>query len=186
MSGRAAAERAASVDRPKVVWSKVQDVLNKAYGALESNPDKSIRALQVYHHIQNAMFKGVSFVRNEKGLKEAIAELERIKAEEIPVMVVPQKTRRFNNDWRQAMEVPNMWNSVMGTAQAALARTETRGSHIRSDFPKIDNENWLKNVFVSVKDGVWTTEARPVVASMITADQIPAMIVNIGFEKSGE
>ncbi len=37
--------------------------------------------------------------------------------------------------------------------RAALLRTESRGSHFRSDFPEEDNTNWLKNIIVR-KEGV--------------------------------
>jgi len=32
------------------------------------------------------------------------------------------------------------------TARASLERTETRGSHCRSDHPERDDERWLRNV----------------------------------------
>ncbi len=51
------------------------------------------------------------------------------------------------------MEVEHMWNCTMGTAQAALARKETRGSHIRDDYPNYDNENFLKNIRRSIPPG---------------------------------
>lgn len=182
MAGKGAAARAAQMDRPKVSISKVHDVLSKCYGALEQEASNAIRSLQVYHNIQNIMMEGVSFVRDEKGLKKAIADLERIKEEEFPRMVVPMKTRRFNTDWRMAMEVPHMWNCIMGTAVAALERKETRGTHVRRDYPKMDNENWLKNIIVSVKDGQFVTEVRPIVASTISEADIRGMINSIGFE----
>ena len=33
--------------------------------------------------------------------------------------------------------------------RSALLRTESRGSHFRSDFPREDNENWLANLIAS-------------------------------------
>ncbi|MCS7338973.1 MAG: hypothetical protein NZ739_12200 [Verrucomicrobiae bacterium] len=30
--------------------------------------------------------------------------------------------------------------------QAALARRETRGAHIRSDYPATDDEHWLRHI----------------------------------------
>jgi L-aspartate oxidase len=29
---------------------------------------------------------------------------------------------------------------------AALARTETRGCHVRTDFPKRDDEHWTRHI----------------------------------------
>ncbi|HDI73437.1 MAG TPA: succinate dehydrogenase/fumarate reductase flavoprotein subunit, partial [Candidatus Korarchaeota archaeon] len=33
-------------------------------------------------------------------------------------------------------------------AMAALNRTETRGAHTRLDYPKRDDENWLKHTMI--------------------------------------
>jgi succinate dehydrogenase / fumarate reductase flavoprotein subunit len=34
----------------------------------------------------------------------------------------------------------------------ALARTESRGAHARTDFPKRDDENWLKHTLAHKRD----------------------------------
>jgi L-aspartate oxidase len=34
-------------------------------------------------------------------------------------------------------------------SRAALARSESRGSHFRTDFPFEDNDNWLKNIVIN-------------------------------------
>ena len=48
-----------------------------------------------------------------------------------------------------AMEQRNMLDVAQVITQAALMRTESRGSHYRSDYPERDDERWLSNIFVS-------------------------------------
>lgn len=182
LAGKNAALRASEIERPNVVWNQVQDALNQAYGALESQPENGIRSLVVYHNIQLAMQEGLAPLRDEKSIQGCIDELNRIKTEEFPRMSVPSKSRQFNLGWRNALEVPNMWNCVMGTAQAALIRKETRGSHCRKDYPKVDNENWLVNTIVTLKDGTWSAATRPIVATIIPAEEVAKMVPAIGFE----
>ena len=37
----------------------------------------------------------------------------------------------------------------MMVARAALERTESRGNHHRDDYMAMDNENWLRNVYLT-------------------------------------
>jgi len=37
--------------------------------------------------------------------------------------------------------------------KAADYRTESRGSHIRTDYPERDDQQWLTNVFINKADG---------------------------------
>lgn len=49
-------------------------------------------------------------------------------------------------------ELRNMLDVAEVITSAATARTESRGSHFRSDFPDRDDANWLTNLFVSRND----------------------------------
>jgi L-aspartate oxidase len=37
-------------------------------------------------------------------------------------------------------------------AQAVLARTESRGVHLRTDYPKLNNPNWRRHLSMHVRD----------------------------------
>lgn len=168
LAGAGAAERAAGADLPSIDQDAVQKALGSAFAALDAAPDDGVRAKDVMHAIQNIMNEYCWMGRTGAGLERAIEELGRVRDELMPNMAVLDKSTRFNQEWRQALEVPFMWNVVMATAQAALARTESRGSHHRLDYPKMDNVHWLKNVYVSLSgDGAWSVEARDVNATAL-------------------
>jgi len=180
LSGKSAAIRAAGIERPNVVWSQVQDALSSAYSTLESTPDKGVRALSVYHKIQQTMFDGLSPLRDEKGIQAVIDNLQKIKEKDFPTISVPSKSRRYNMEWRNALEIPFMWDCVMGTAQAALIRKETRGTHCRTDYPKMDNANWLVNTIVKQENGQWTAVTRPIVDTIIPAATVATIVPQHG------
>jgi succinate dehydrogenase / fumarate reductase flavoprotein subunit len=49
----------------------------------------------------------------------------------------------FNLDLMRTLELEGMVDLSLSVAEGALARTESRGSHSRTDFPARDDEKWL-------------------------------------------
>jgi len=57
-------------------------------------------------------------------------------------------------DYALAIEQRNLLDVAEVIIRAATLRTESRGSHYRSDFPDRDDESWMTNIFVTRRDGV--------------------------------
>lgn len=55
------------------------------------------------------------------------------------------KSRVFNTERISALELDNLMLTACATASSAIARTESRGAHSREDYPKRDDDNWLKH-----------------------------------------
>jgi succinate dehydrogenase / fumarate reductase flavoprotein subunit len=51
----------------------------------------------------------------------------------------------FNLDMIRTIELEGMLDVALATAIGAYRRTESRGSHARTDFPNRDDERWLKH-----------------------------------------
>jgi len=68
-------------------------------------------------------------------------------------------------DLALAMEHRNLIDVGETIVEAAAMRTESRGSHYRSDFPERDDANWLANIFATREEGAlklrkdWVAEA---------------------------
>ena len=60
-------------------------------------------------------------------------------------MGLKQKSLAFNNELIQYLELEGMLHVAEVIAEGALARKESRGSHFRTDFPKRDDEHWLRH-----------------------------------------
>ena len=54
----------------------------------------------------------------------------------------------FNTECIEALELDNLLATAIATAVAANAREESRGAHVRDDFPNRDDQNWLKHTVV--------------------------------------
>jgi len=46
--------------------------------------------------------------------------------------------------------------------RASLMRKESRAGHFREDYPNRDNENWLRWIFVELKEGDLSFRTEPV------------------------
>ena len=100
-----------------------------------------------------------NFIRNGDRLREAINMLDTIKNNMIQKMQA--------DDWH-SLSVCNAAKAMAFTTElvlhSALARTESRGFHIREDYPMRDDKNWLKWVLADNVDGeiVISTENIPI------------------------
>lgn len=98
------------------------------------------------NELKNLTWEKIGVVRSKEDLDQAVKQLGEMdeRARQIRVSGSP----RFNMEWNEALNVRNLITVAMMIARSALMREESRGSHYRSDFPKTDNENWLKNIFL--------------------------------------
>jgi len=84
--------------------------------------------------------------RDERTLKEALAEYERCEREDVPAMRLDDKARSSDSvrgaELESALSVRNL--ALLGRilASAALKRTESRGAHFRLDYPAADDVHW--------------------------------------------
>ncbi len=85
--------------------------------------------------------------RDEKSLQSAYEELSELleRWENIPVV---DKSKVFNTNLIEVLELRNMLHLARAVAYCALHRRESRGGHHREDYPERDDENFLKHTLV--------------------------------------
>jgi succinate dehydrogenase / fumarate reductase flavoprotein subunit len=85
----------------------------------------------------------------ENGLKEIRQLKQRFKR-----IKVKDKGRQFNTGMLNALQLDFMLELAEVTFVGALPRNESRGAHSRTDYPKRDDEKWLKHTLAYyTKDG---------------------------------
>jgi succinate dehydrogenase / fumarate reductase flavoprotein subunit len=60
---------------------------------------------------------------------------------------IDDKSKTFNRDLQEAIELGHMIDFSIFIVEGALAREESRGAHYREDFPTRDDENFLKHTY---------------------------------------
>ncbi len=99
--------------------------------------------------------------RDEASLKSAYEELSELleRWENIPVV---DKSRVFNTNLIELLELRNMLELARAVALGALNRRESRGGHSREDYPSRDDENFLKHSLITYKEGKLEIDYIPV------------------------
>jgi succinate dehydrogenase / fumarate reductase flavoprotein subunit len=77
-------------------------------------------------------------------LESALKEIRELKRRFRNIRV-EDKGKSFNTGFTSAIQLDFMLDLAEVTIAGALARTESRGAHSRSDYPKRDDANWLKH-----------------------------------------
>jgi succinate dehydrogenase/fumarate reductase flavoprotein subunit len=162
----------------KIGWQPVYNEFTRVYEILGRKVKHPIRPHVVRHAIQKAAYKALGPIRDAVSLESSIKEIVRIRKEDLPRMIVSNKTKIFNTEWKEAIENHNMIDMVEAMCRVALMRTETRGQHYRSDFNKRDNESWLCNITVKLLNGKMKLDKDPIVCLDYTPDQVKKFIDN--------
>jgi succinate dehydrogenase / fumarate reductase flavoprotein subunit len=132
-----------------------------AFEALRNGSGKE-NAFDISTEMKKVMFDEVGIYRSEKGMKLAIEKIQEWKQRYQGVKV--QDTGRiFNTELLNAWELGNMIEMADVIAHCALNRQESRGGHSREDFPKRDDQNWLKHTLAWKKNGKIEIGYKPVV-----------------------
>ena len=95
---------------------------------------------------------GVGIYRTEASLKETCNKVSELK-ERFANITLDDHSLTFNTDLTAALELECMLDVAETVAYSALARTESRGSHQRTDYPKRDDDKFLAHSLAHRTDG---------------------------------
>jgi L-aspartate oxidase len=101
-----------------------------------SNGPTDITTEQLIRQVQDVMWNKVGIVREGRGLRSAIQELQEL------------QPRNAHPHSRRAYEARNINVAGLLVARSALAREESRGAHYRIDFPDHNDAKFLKHSLV--------------------------------------
>jgi succinate dehydrogenase/fumarate reductase flavoprotein subunit len=147
IAGEAAAKQAHETEMPNVPEAIL--VARELSGLIGRKG--RIPPLVLKRRLQKVMWEKVGMAREKKGLQEALAEIVSIGQEANEISISPIKA--FNREVTHAIELKHMLQCAVIVVQSALTRQETRGAHLRLDYPERDNENWKCNIVIKQSEG---------------------------------
>jgi succinate dehydrogenase / fumarate reductase flavoprotein subunit len=112
---------------------------------LESEGKESVSTIR--DEMQRVMMDQCSVFRDAKGLQQALDKIHELEKRYVDIKI-KHRGSTFNYELEEALELGNMLKTAEAIVFSALQREESRGAHFREDFPKRNDEAWLKHTLV--------------------------------------
>ena len=157
----------------KAVDQVVKSEIRRIEDLFSDSKKKPITVAPIKRQHWELMDECMGVIRTEKKMLKLLKEVERTKDEELPHLVVHNKSRVYNYEVRDALEIPFRLLVEEVGVRAALARKESRGSHYRDDFPTRNDKEWLKNIIFFKENGEIKMETREVKQSVMRMEELP-------------
>ncbi len=124
--------------------------------------DGTENAADIRSEMQQVMMDDAGVFRTGDGLRELDKKLEELR-HRFTRVGLRDKGRTFNMDLVETIETGFLLDVAQTIAFSALNREESRGAHVREDFPGRDDVNWLKHTLAYRTSGGLKARYKPVV-----------------------
>jgi succinate dehydrogenase flavoprotein subunit len=141
-AGKNIAEYVKGTDLPTIG----KDPKEAAAGRIAELTDgkKGPQAGKIREEMQVEMMENVGIYRNETDMQKAVDKLQELRGQYREVRV-QDRSGTFNTDLLEMIELGNLLDLSLITAESARNRRESRGAHAREDYPERNDEAWLRH-----------------------------------------
>ena len=147
-SGDHAARQAIQMPMPATPTARVEDT-ERTIAAIINREPSGRRVAAIKDELGETMNQYVAVFRDADGLNKAHEIIRRLK-EEAPKAAIDDRGTVFNQDVIAAIELDYMLDCAETIVVGAIERKESRGAQYRTDFPKRNDDEWLKHIDISV------------------------------------
>ncbi|CAN5512380.1 succinate dehydrogenase flavoprotein subunit [soil metagenome] len=121
-------------DDPAAGVRKILDMVRSGNGS------ENIAAIR--KELQDSMDRNAQIFRTDESLSEVTVLIENLRAR-YKNIALRDKGKRFNTDLLEAVELGFLLDLAEVVVYSARSRKESRGGHMREDYPNRDDENFL-------------------------------------------
>jgi fumarate reductase flavoprotein subunit len=139
----------------------IQDAISQCEKPFLSKTLKHGSLEPLRERLYEVMWNKVGIIRDEAGLRAALAELGAITGE-LKECGIADANRAFNLSWHDWLNLNSLIDTSRVIAEAALARTDSRGAHFREDFPATGALDQSAYTSARLQDSVLNIGMKPV------------------------
>jgi len=150
ITGDEAAKYVDGKDFPDLNNDAVKEEEDRIYnGIMKKEGKESVYALR--SDVRDIIDKHMPVYRTGDTMEEGLKKIRQVK-ERFKNINVRDKSRVYNTDLVFALELGFMIDVAEVVIKSGLNREESRGGHARLDFPKRDDDKWLKHTVATFTD----------------------------------
>jgi len=164
ITGEAAAGYARSAAKKNLSSSVLRDEerrLSALTGGAPASSDDT--PLKLHAELASSMNDKAGLVRDDSSLRAVLEQARRLKARHAQ-MKLRNTSKIYNYELTSYLEIGSLLYLAEALTMAALARTESRGAHCRTDFPSHNDAQWSCHTVVSQINGEMKVDTKPVAA----------------------
>jgi succinate dehydrogenase / fumarate reductase flavoprotein subunit len=120
--------------------------------------DGTERIAVIRKELQDSMDRNAQIFRTDESLEEVTKLIEKLRARYKNIQL-QDKGKRFNTDLLEAVELGFLLDLAEVLVYSARSRKESRGGHMREDYPKRDDENWLVHTMAYLSGDAHSADA---------------------------
>jgi len=153
--GRAAAQRAQEIVTPGAAQKPLPaSADDRALARLDRvrHAKGKTKTGEIRLAMQQVMQEHCAVFRTAELLEQGVRKMERV-VSSAGDLSVSDRSMIWNSDLVEALELDNLMAQATVALYGARARTESRGAHAREDFPKRDDQHWMKHTLSWVNGG---------------------------------
>jgi succinate dehydrogenase / fumarate reductase flavoprotein subunit len=164
IAGRRAGEAAATFAHEREIFTRSRHAVDEGLADLDAltRPGGEL-ARPLQRRLRDTMWETCGVVRTESGLQEGLREVTALQGAAGDVDVRPGAEGW--TDLAHALDLRAGLFAAEATLRSAIERRETRGAHIRADFPQLDPALTV-NLQVDARMVPWTERVPPVPAEL--------------------
>ncbi|WP_426623194.1 succinate dehydrogenase flavoprotein subunit [Leifsonia sp. McL0607] len=129
------------------------------------------RIAAIRKELQDEMDRNAQVFRTDESLEKVTGTIHALR-ERYKNIVVQDKGKRFNTDLLEAVELGFLLDLAEVVVFSARNRKESRGGHMRDDYPKRDDENYMQHTMAYLTGDPHSADA----ADHITLDWKPVVV----------
>ena len=145
--GKAAANRAKELVKPNSPHDEIsKSETERSLARFDKlrNGNGSNKTSELRLSMQKTMQSKCAVFRSEETLKQGVEEIRK-PFEGMDSISVKDKSLIFNTDLVETLEFDNLIRQAIVTMDSAYERRESRGAHAREDYPKRDDNQFMKH-----------------------------------------